>query len=214
MKGVEFYNGMINQIIPRMVGIDDFAMKHFAKGESSTQIGMDPDAFLHLLIEHFEKHPVGICKRVPNMPFCIYIKLENFTQAKDSIVEITNDNYLYIRTEYVRRWEKELPVLMRWIDLPIGPKKSKYLYLILYSAEQIRSEALAKDPLSDVQKYESADWFIISIISSSNEDMPPMPPITMMRNALGKEEGGNGVPIDRESYEESVRFWEKNISIK
>jgi len=27
-----------------------------------------------------------------------------------------------------------------------------------------------------------------------------MDPITMMRNALGKEEGGSGVTLDREAY--------------
>lgn len=29
----------------------------------------------------------------------------------------------------------------------------------------------------------------------------------MMRNALGKAEGGSGVPLDREKYMESVKFW-------
>lgn len=28
----------------------------------------------------------------------------------------------------------------------------------------------------------------------------PMQPITMMRNALGREEGGSGVPVDRDAY--------------
>ncbi len=35
----------------------------------------------------------------------------------------------------------------------------------------------------------------------------PMAPITMMRNALGVEEGGSGVPLDREAYLRSVAFW-------
>jgi hypothetical protein len=35
----------------------------------------------------------------------------------------------------------------------------------------------------------------------------PMAPITMLRNALGVEEGGSGVPIDREAYRRSVEFW-------
>lgn len=29
----------------------------------------------------------------------------------------------------------------------------------------------------------------------------------MMRNALGKAEGGSGVPLDREKYLESVKYW-------
>ena len=35
----------------------------------------------------------------------------------------------------------------------------------------------------------------------------PMVPITMLRNALGVEEGGSGVPIDREDYKRAVAFW-------
>ena len=31
-----------------------------------------------------------------------------------------------------------------------------------------------------------------------------MDPITMMRNALGKEEGGSGVKLNREEYMKSV----------
>ena len=35
----------------------------------------------------------------------------------------------------------------------------------------------------------------------------PMEPMTMMRNALGKEHGGSGVPIDKAKYTESCEFW-------
>jgi Protein of unknown function (DUF3228) len=41
-----------------------------------------------------------------------------------------------------------------------------------------------------------------------------MQPITMMRNALGKEEGGSGVSLDRSKYLESVKFWTGNVLIK
>ena len=34
-----------------------------------------------------------------------------------------------------------------------------------------------------------------------------MNPITAMRNALGKEEGGSGVLLDRSKYMESVNYW-------
>jgi hypothetical protein len=41
-----------------------------------------------------------------------------------------------------------------------------------------------------------------------------MSPITMMRNCLGKEHGGSGVPLDREEYAKSVEFWSKYAAIK
>jgi hypothetical protein len=37
-------------------------------------------------------------------------------------------------------------------------------------------------------------------------------PITMMRNALGVDEGGSGVRIDREAYAKSVAFWERHAN--
>lgn len=40
-----------------------------------------------------------------------------------------------------------------------------------------------------------------------------MTPITMMRNSLGKEEGGSGVPMDRDAYKASADFWESHASI-
>ena len=41
-----------------------------------------------------------------------------------------------------------------------------------------------------------------------------MQPITMMRNALGKEEGGSGVPMNRAKYEESVAYWKDHVTIQ
>lgn len=40
-----------------------------------------------------------------------------------------------------------------------------------------------------------------------------MQPITMMRNALGKEEGGSGVPLDRKKYQQSVDYWKSHAPI-
>ena len=36
----------------------------------------------------------------------------------------------------------------------------------------------------------------------------------MMRNALGTEYGGSGVPLIEEEYKKSVEFWEKHATIK
>lgn len=41
----------------------------------------------------------------------------------------------------------------------------------------------------------------------------PMQPITVMRNSLGKDEGGSGVPLDRRTYEESVAYWQDHAAI-
>ena len=39
-----------------------------------------------------------------------------------------------------------------------------------------------------------------------------MVPITMTRNALGVEEGGSGVALDRAAYARSVAFWSRHAN--
>lgn len=58
------------------------------------------------------------------------------------------------------------------------------------------------------------DWGIVSIKPQNVEHELPMNPITMMRNALGKEHGGSGVPLEKEKYTQSVEFWSKYALIK
>lgn len=41
----------------------------------------------------------------------------------------------------------------------------------------------------------------------------PMQPITMMRNALGKDEGGSGVPLDKDNYMKSVNYWRHRVPV-
>ncbi len=59
-----------------------------------------------------------------------------------------------------------------------------------------------------------ADWGIVAILGQSHPVEEPMKPETMLRNALGIEEGGSGVKLDREKYLESVNFWDKNATVK
>lgn len=44
--------------------------------------------------------------------------------------------------------------------------------------------------------------------------VPVLQPITMMRNALGREEGGSGVALDREQYEAATAYWEAHAAIQ
>lgn len=58
-----------------------------------------------------------------------------------------------------------------------------------------------------------APWGIISVKAQDEDYETPMQPITIMRNSLGKAEGGSGVPLDKEAYEESVVFWDAHAAI-
>lgn len=85
--------------------------------------------------------------------------------------------------------------------------------MILYSREQIKKENAAMgnvDPNADTD-YE---WGIVSIKAQDEGSEIQMDPITMMRNALGMDQGGSGVPLDREKYNQSVKFWQEHAIIK
>ena len=60
---------------------------------------------------------------------------------------------------------------------------------------------------------ETAPWGIVSIKAQDVDFELPMNPITVMRNALGKEHGGSGIPLDRDAYMESVNYWKNNVVV-
>ena len=103
------------------------------------------------------------------------------------------------------------------MDLP----DAKYLDLILYSREQINKETEAlpySDPDASAdasdKELQEVPWGLISIKAQDEDHETPMQPITMLRNALGKDEGGSGVPLDRTKYEESVAYWQDHAVVQ
>jgi len=68
--------------------------------------------------------------------------------------------------------------------------------------------------LLDIVNTFDADYGIVAILGQETSEEEPMKPETMLRNALGIEEGGSGVKLDRKKYLESVKFWSENITIK
>ena len=103
-----------------------------------------------------------------------------------------------------RYFPKEL-VASEDTDLPVG----KYLDLILYSREQINKEnaAMGNNSNSD------APWGIVSIKCQDVDFELPMQPITAMRNALGADQGGSGIPLDREKYMEAYNYWKDHAVV-
>uniref|UniRef100_A0A6B2LM33 Uncharacterized protein n=1 Tax=Arcella intermedia TaxID=1963864 RepID=A0A6B2LM33_9EUKA len=146
-------------------------------------------------------------------PFCKHIFIKNFIPGlKLSTVPITPQNESLIVSDYLQRTEKELPVLVRWLPKDkVTVPDAKWMDLILYSKEQIdkEREAMGEPPLQV-----DYDYGIISIKVQDENYETPMDPITVMRNALGKEQGGSGVPLDREKYIQSVNYWKSHVMIK
>lgn len=133
-------------------------------------------------------------------PFCKLHVHRNWTQTRCLTLPITDDNRHLLRSAYEARTREELPVLVRWFE-NLVPPVADYLIVILYSREQMARENDAID--ADID----ADWGVVGCLATAAPEEIPMAPITMMRNALGVDEGGSGVPIDREAYRRSVAYW-------
>ncbi|CAM9613737.1 unnamed protein product [Discosporangium mesarthrocarpum] len=146
-------------------------------------------------------------------PFCKHIFVPNFAGVKTSMIKITAENVSLLVSGYEARTPQELPVLTRWFPKEfVDTPEAKFLDIILYSREQIQKETAAM-----VGKQESgldSPWGIISVKAQDVDHEIPMQPITMMRNAIGKEHGGSGVPLEVEKYTESVAFWKDHAPVK
>ena len=198
---------------PKSLILDQFAFRAFDKTRSSNYINMDKQEFLNKVNELYKSESMLVDGYAP---FCKHLFVENFVKGlKSCHLEINKDTEKLIVSKYDSRQKNELPVLIRYIDLNSIDKDkiedAKYLDLILYSKEQIVSEMtemkFEEKEINDI-KNKDFDWGIISIKPLNVNHELPFVPMTIMRNSLGKNEGGSGVPIDRKKYMEGVEFWD------
>jgi hypothetical protein len=134
-------------------------------------------------------------------PFCKLHVHRNWTFTRCLSVPIDDGNRHLLRSGYEARNRDELPVLVRWFE-GLEPPVAAFLIPILYSREQLAREGCAID----------ADWGVVGCMYTAEPIETPMAPITMMRNALGIDEGGSGVPLDRDAYLRSVAFWDTHAN--
>ena len=205
--------------IPKKLILDQFAYRAFDSNKTKNYIKMSKEDFLKKVNELYTSENQLV---EGYAPFCKHIFIENFVKdLKSEYVEINPETEKLIVTTYESRQKNELPVLIRYIPLDkIDRNKindAKYLDLILYSKEQIISEMTEmkfEEKEINEMKNKDFDWGIISIKPLNVNHELPFVPMTIMRNSLGKNEGGSGVPIDRKKYMEGVEFWSKNVELK
>lgn len=154
--------------------------------------------------EEFERHlnehaPLKVLDGYA--PFCKLHVHHNWTSTRCFALPITPENRHLLRSGYEARTQTELPVLTRWFE-GVEPPQANYLIPILYSREQLEREGTKIE----------ADWGVVGCLYTLEPAEIPMAPITMMRNALGVNEGGSGIAIDRAAYQRSVEFWERHAN--
>jgi len=173
--------------------LTDFARPRLFRNQSRR------NAILDCTPKQFERHlntvpPLAVLAGYA--PFCKLHVHRNWTSTRCFAVAIADENRHLLRSDYEARTRGELPVLVRWFE-GLEPPVANYLIPILYSREQLAREGTHID----------ADWGVVGCMYTMEPVETPMAPITMMRNALGVEEGGSGVSLDHAAYERSVAFW-------
>jgi hypothetical protein len=200
---------MVDQL---KIRLDEFAFRQFDDPTYlGTQIPASKEAFMKTLIETLQTDK-SLSLVDGYAPFCKHIFVKNWIPGiLVGAAKITPDNVHLLQSGYKARTEKELPVLVRWFPKDkISIPESTVLDLILYSREQVIKECEA---MGNPVPTEDFDWALISVKGQTEDFELPMTPITMMRNSLGREEGGSGVPMDRAAYKAAVEFWESHASI-
>ena len=134
-------------------------------------------------------------------PFCKLHVHRNWTTTRCIALPITDENRSHLKSAYEARSSEELPVLVRWFE-NVDPPVANYLIVILYSRDQLTKEGVSI----------MADWGVVGCLYTDEPREIPMAPITMMRNALGVEQGGSGVALNQVAYYRSVAFWDAHAN--
>jgi hypothetical protein len=194
-----------------IIELTQFSLRHFGKKPfGGTTIPMDPKEFLSQVNSQVTLSlEVDGTLKDGYAPFCKHLWVPNFTGARAGVIRITDENRKFLRSGYEARQEGELPVLTRWFE-DIVPGTAAYLDIILYSQKQLAKEAKSSGNSDTI----NSDWGVVAINAETARSETPMDPNTILRNALGKSQGGSGVPLDNDKYAESVKFWTEHARVK
>lgn len=143
--------------------------------------------------------------------FCQLVFIPNETSTLNPVVQVTEANSHLLRTSYTTRTSgaNEVPYLERYFPRGSVPQeRASWLGFVLYSGKHLRD---VEGDLLDFMNIpiQDSDQGIVAILGLAGPEETPMTPMTMVRNALGPEFGGSGVPLDRAAYLRSVDFWDR-----
>lgn len=186
------------------IALTEFALRNWSDAASTRIDGLSPEALVELCNASDRALVDGYA------PFCKHLFLENPSETRAAFAPITDETQPYLKSGYLARREGERAVLERWFEGLQAPR-AQWLDVILYSHAQLLKEA---EDFPEEQAVPDCDWGIVSIIGTLEPSEPPMPPITQMRNALGREAGGSGVELDAEAYDRAVAFWDCHAAVR
>lgn len=196
--------------------IDSFLLRQWGPDASGTVLPQTVTP-ADVLARVEEAHASGDAPLVDGYaPFCKHVFVKSWFECVPGVLPITDANRHAVRSGYTARRPEELAVLSRWFDyddVKSQLKPAAWLDCILYSNDQLAAEAAALPASERVPLPAGVPWGIISIKAQDEAYETPMQPITAMRNALGREHGGSGVPIDRAAYDAAVAYWADKAAV-
>ena len=150
-------------------------------------------------------------KKKFNQITCIMMKRESFKKGFPTIINNQREKKL-ISKHFNLRYLKEKKAF--------GTSTVENIFLsknfIKINKNQLNKEMRAEienGMASEFIEFEG-EWGIVSIQGVMFPNADPIPPSTIIRNKLGVNFGGSGAEINKDEYEDSVRFWEANALIK
>lgn len=209
-----------------IIGLTDFVKRQWKSDFAGTKMSSVSNQDFIETVNLYSKehvyhlsndHAKIIHKSHPEWEFCKYLIFSNpYKEIRSGAIPLSLEHYPFIRTGYSKRTDSELSFLSRWLELPPGfkPNSAEALCIVLYSNAQLEKEHYANDITKNTPFTLAADYGIVAILGLPSFEISPPPPITILRNALGKEYGGNGQPLNNQEYLDSVKYWDQYILCK
>ena len=183
-----------------------FSTRHFSDDPDfagTKVVDVSADDFVDQLNCHVDGGAELVPSEVKGEEHVRYVILENFTNTKAGMAEITDENRHLLHEDWVARQPGEPSVPTKWFE-GLEPPRAEYLGVVLYTREQLHEEGI------DIEE----DYGIVTINGIMTPEMEPMNPMTHWRNAVGTEVGGSGVSFNLERYERAVSFHKKYAVVK
>ena len=196
--------------------VDAFCARQWAPSASGTALPASVSP-ADLLARVELAHAAGDAPLVDGYaPFCKHVFVRAWFDVAPGALPITPANAPKLKSGYTRRRPEELAVLARWFEYEDVKEElgtAAWLDVILYSNDQLAKEAAALPAAERTPLPAGVPWGIISVKAQDEPFETPMQPITALRNALGREEGGSGVPLDRKAYDAAVAYWSERAAV-
>lgn len=205
----------------RFANSDFVIQQQWLDADPDSQLKLNPDELLemafreYLRLEDMSDYPFDEESQCGYAPFCKVLTIELSAEQRANPgailidrVKISEVNESEIVFSYESRAPGELRLPTRSYPCPRAEReRANFLQVILYSDEQ-----LAKEDKENPNRVVDANlWHVVLYRGQNTNDKLPMEDSTMLRNALGIEEGGSGVPIDPNAWEHCISHWEEYV---